>query len=75
MKSVVPYLVVQHARVSSNAGAPPIDDLGSVGLGVRLSDNRHYNVDFAYAKPTADLPLETDDRKPRWNLTFSYRLQ
>ena len=75
MKSVVPYLAVQHARVSSNAGRPPIDDLGSVALGVRLSDNHHYNVDFAYAKPTADLPLETDDRKPRWNLTFSYRLQ
>lgn len=75
LKSVVPYLVVQHAQVSMTEGRPPIDKLGSVGLGVRLSDNHHYNVDFAYARPTADLPLEADDRKARWNLSFSYQLQ
>lgn len=75
LKSVTPYLSVQHARVSLTEGRPPIDDLGSVALGLRLSDNKHFNVDFAYAKPTADIPLETDDRKPRWNLNFSYQLQ
>lgn len=75
LKAVTPYLTVQHARVSLTRGRPPIDDLGSVAVGLRLSDNRHYSIDFAYAKPTADIPLETDDRKPRWNLNFSYQLQ
>ncbi|MEH6421597.1 ShlB/FhaC/HecB family hemolysin secretion/activation protein [Pseudomonas sp. CGJS7] len=76
LKAVTPYLVVQHAQVSLTDGRRPMPDkLGSVGVGVRLSDNKHFNVDFAYAKPTADIPIETDDRKPRWNMNFSYQLQ
>lgn len=76
LKTVSPYLVVQHAQVSlTDARRPQPDELGTVGVGVRLSDNRHFSVDFAYAKPTEDRPLETDDRKPRWNLNFSYQLQ
>lgn len=75
LKAVSPYLSVQHAQVSLSDGRRPAPNrLGTVALGVRLSDNKHYNVDFAYAKPTADMPLETDDRKPRWNLNFAYQL-
>ncbi len=76
LKSVSPYLAVQHAQVSMTEGRPPVDKLGSLALGVRLSDNRHFNIDFAYAKPTADVPLEAgaDERKPRWNLNFAYQL-
>ncbi|MGO1071233.1 ShlB/FhaC/HecB family hemolysin secretion/activation protein [Lysobacter sp. CA199] len=76
LKTVTPYLVVQHAEVTMTDGRRPLPDkLGSVGIGLRLSDNKHFNVDFAYAKPTADLPIEADDRKPRWNMNFSYQLQ
>lgn len=75
LKGVSPYLAVQHAQVSLTDGRRPMPNtLGTVALGVRLSDNKHYNVDFAYAKPTADMPLETDRRKPRWNLNFAYQL-
>ncbi|MGO4775425.1 hypothetical protein AB4084_07905, partial [Lysobacter sp. 2RAB21] len=76
LKAVTPYVVVQHAQVSLTDGRrPQPDKLGTLAIGLRLSDNKHYNLDFAYAKPTADLPLEADDRKPRWNLNFSYQLQ
>lgn len=75
LKTVSPYLAVQHAQVSLTDGRRPLPDvLGSVALGVRLSDNKHYNIDFAYAKPTADMPLEMDERKVRWNLNFAYQL-
>lgn len=75
LKAVSPYVVAQHAQVSLTDGRrPQPDKLGTLGIGVRLSDNKHYSLDFAYAKPTADLPLERDSRKPRWNLNFSYQL-
>lgn len=72
LKSLVPYLVVQHARVYLKDGRPPIDRLGTVALGLRLSDSKHYNVDFSVAQPTADIPLESTRRDPRLNLTFAY---
>lgn len=71
-KSLVPYLVAQHARVFLIDGRPPIEHLGTVALGLRLSDGKHYNVDFSIAQPTADVPLESDRREPRLNLTFAY---
>lgn len=75
LKSVAPYLAVQHAQVSLSDGRRPAPDrLGTVALGMRLSDNKHYSVDFGYAKPTGDVPLEADGRKVRWNLNFAYQL-
>jgi len=74
IKSVVPYLAYQSARVYLNGARPLIDRLDSAAVGVRASDNKHYSVDFALALPTGDRPPESDDRKVRWNLTFSYKL-
>jgi len=72
LKSLVPYLIAQQARVYLKDGQPAVERLGSVALGLRLSDNKHYNVDLSIAQPTADLPLESDRREPRLNLTFAY---
>lgn len=74
VKAVVPYLAGQYARVYLNQAQPPLDRLGTVALGVRLSDNKHYNVDLSVAQPTADVPLESESgrRRPRLNLTFAY---
>ncbi|MET0934889.1 MAG: POTRA domain-containing protein [Luteibacter sp.] len=74
MKSIVPYVVYQQARVYLNGAKPLIDRLDSAALGIRLSDNMHYTVDFALAKPTGDIPPESRTRDTRWNLTFSYKL-
>ncbi|HJR74516.1 MAG TPA: POTRA domain-containing protein [Luteimonas sp.] len=74
VKSWVPYLAGQYARVYLNRAQPAIDRLGTVALGLRLSDNKRYNIDFSVAQPTADAPLESDSgrRKTRLNLTFAY---
>jgi len=74
LKAVAPYVMVQHARVYLDEGRALADQLGTVALGVRLSDNKHYTVDVALAQPTADLPPDAREREPRWNLTFSYQL-
>ncbi|NID13948.1 ShlB/FhaC/HecB family hemolysin secretion/activation protein [Luteibacter yeojuensis] len=74
IKSVVPYVAYQAARVYLNGARPFIDRLDSAALGVRASDNRHYSIDFALAWPTGDKPPESEDRDMRWNLTFSYKL-
>ncbi|MET0254997.1 MAG: POTRA domain-containing protein [Luteibacter sp.] len=74
VKSIVPYVVYQTARVYLNGARPLVDRLDSAAVGVRVSDNKHYSVDFALARPTGDRPPEGDDRDTRWNLTFSYKL-
>jgi hemolysin activation/secretion protein len=74
VKSVVPYVVYQTARVYLNGARPLIDKLDSAAVGVRVSDNKHYSLDFALARPTGDRPPEGNDRDTRWNLTFSYKL-
>jgi hemolysin activation/secretion protein len=74
IKSIVPYVAYQTARVYLNGGRPLIDKLDSAAIGVRLSDNKHYTVDFALAQPTGDKPPESRNRDVRWNLTFSYKL-
>jgi hemolysin activation/secretion protein len=74
IKSIVPYVVYQQARVYLNGARPLIDRLDSAAVGMRFSDNKHYTVDFALAKPTGDIPPEGHSRDTRWNLTFSYKL-
>jgi hemolysin activation/secretion protein len=74
IKSIVPYVAYQTARVYLNGARPLINKLDSAAIGVRLSDNKHYTVDFALAQPTGDKPPESRNRDVRWNLTFSYKL-
>lgn len=74
LKRWTPYVVAQVARVHLNTGTPLVRRLGSVALGLRLTDSKHYTVDFSLAQPIGDKPIEADRRKPRWNLSFSYQL-
>lgn len=74
LKSIVPYVAYQSARVYLNGARPLINRLDSAAVGLRLSDNKHYTVDFALAQPTGDKPPESNNRNVRWNLTFSYKL-
>jgi len=75
LKALTPYLVAQLAHVSVHQGSLPIDRLGSAGVGLRLSDDRHYAVDLTVAQPFGDRPLEAGRRRPRINLAFSYQLR
>lgn len=75
LKTLTPYVIAQLARVYLRQGAPAVNRLGSAGLGLRLSDDRHYAVDLTVAQPVGDQPPEVEHRRPRVNLTFSYQLK
>jgi hemolysin activation/secretion protein len=74
MKTITPYLAYDMARVYLHTGTPSPSRLSSVGIGVRLSDSRYYNLDLSVAKPVGDAPVESASRSPRVNATFSYQL-
>lgn len=74
LKQIEPYLLIEAARISLQEGVPAPEKLGSVALGVRLSDARHYSVDIAIAKPTGDAAATNPARKPRLSLMLTYQL-
>ena len=73
LKRVQPYLMADSSRAYSNAGPLTHDQLASLGLGVRLSDQRYYVLDLAIAQPVGNLPFNASSRSPRVNLTYSYQ--
>ncbi|WP_194270657.1 ShlB/FhaC/HecB family hemolysin secretion/activation protein [Glaciimonas soli] len=73
LKTVQPYFLIDHSRVYSNAVALTHDTLGSVAIGVRLSDSRYYTLDLSLAQPVADIPINATSRSPRVNATYSYQ--
>jgi hemolysin activation/secretion protein len=75
LTAYTPYLTVQYARIHINDGPTPLGQLGTVALGVRLTDGHHYTVDLNVAQPVADRPPGNASRSPRYNLAFSYSLR
>jgi len=61
------------SRAYSNAGPLTHDQLASLGLGVRLSDQRYYVLDLSVAQPVGNVPFNASSRSPRVNLTYSYQ--
>lgn len=74
VKSLTPYVLAQQARIYINKGKPLTDSLGTVALGVRLSDGKHYTVDVSAAQPVGDRPPNDRSRSTRYDLTFSYQV-
>ena len=75
LKQIEPYVLLEAAHVSTHVGRPVPRDLRSAALGLRLSDNRHYSLDVAVAKPTGDAALNNPQRDVRVSLLLSYQLQ
>ncbi|KPD16370.1 sugar transporter [Burkholderia sp. ST111] len=73
LRTVVPYLSFDLARVYLHAGTPSPSRLSSIALGCRISDARYYSVDLSLARALADAPIESTSRSPRINATFSYQ--
>lgn len=74
LTSVQPYVMVDHARAWYNT--PGLDEhnsrkLSSAALGLRLTDDRYYILDFNVAKPIGSLPLNRDDKRMRFNANYS----
>ncbi|NRF85207.1 ShlB/FhaC/HecB family hemolysin secretion/activation protein [Burkholderia gladioli] len=74
LKSITPYIAYDMARVYLHAGTPLPNRLSSVGIGIRVSDGQHYNLDLNVAKAIGDAPIESASRSPRINASFSYQL-
>ncbi|WP_266160011.1 ShlB/FhaC/HecB family hemolysin secretion/activation protein [Dyella silvatica] len=75
LKTLTPYTVAQFARTYLNSPSQSFNELRTMALGMRLSDGKHYTIDFSAAQPIGTLPPNHDGRHPRYNLSFSYQLE
>ncbi len=74
LTSFTPYVSIDAARVYLHGGTPNPRRLSSVGVGFRVSDAKHYNIDLSLARAIGDAPIESGSRSPRVNATFSWQL-
>lgn len=79
LSSIRPYVRADTARVyENNRQALPLADdrrLASVGVGVRLTDQRFYTLDLNVAKPVGDRALNDRGRGLRFNANYSLRYE
>ena len=71
-KQLQPYLLLEAAKVQSNAGTPAFSKLASASLGMRVSGGNSYVLDLAASKPIGDAAPENAARKMRYSLQISY---
>ncbi|MFM0501697.1 ShlB/FhaC/HecB family hemolysin secretion/activation protein [Paraburkholderia caffeinilytica] len=74
LRTFIPYVSFDMARVYLHAGTPSPSKLSSIAFGFRISDAKYYSLDLSVAKPIGDAPVESASRSPRINATFSYQL-
>ncbi|HEY1997369.1 ShlB/FhaC/HecB family hemolysin secretion/activation protein [Paraburkholderia sp.] len=74
LKTFVPYVSFDMARVYLHAGTPAPSKLSSIAFGFRVSDAKYYTLDLSVGKAVGDAPIESASRSPRINATFSYQL-
>lgn len=74
LKTITPYVTYDMARVYLHSGTVQPNHLQSVALGVRMSDNKYYNLDLSLGRALGDAPIESASRAPRINAAFSYQL-
>jgi hemolysin activation/secretion protein len=73
LQQLEPYLLLEAARVHSRLAPARDAQLRSVALGMRLTDNKHYALDLAAAKPTGDPSPNNPERRLRFSLLLSYQ--
>lgn len=74
LTSLIPYISAQYSRAFANGPTGLDGHLGSVALGLRLSDGKHYNVDLSAAQPVSTELPGLHANSVRYNLGFSYSL-
>lgn len=74
LNQIQPYAVVDTARTHYIQDGLPEGKLGSVAIGLRLSNRKHYLVSVEVAKPFGDRALDNNERSPRINFAFSYQI-
>lgn len=73
MRLVQPYAALDAARTWYNLGGVT-SRLSSAAVGVRLADQRFYNLGLELAKPLGDKAIDSRDRGIRYGVTLSYSL-
>jgi hemolysin activation/secretion protein len=71
LKVVQPYVSLDTSRVSVNKGTLANPHISSATLGVRLSNQQHYNVTLAASKPLQNIPAFGN--KTRYYLALAYQ--
>lgn len=74
LRLLQPYIAVDAARSWYNDSPLPTSQLSSAALGLRFGDARYYNISLEAAKPMSDVALDSNNRRPRLTLSFSYQL-
>lgn len=77
LQSVQPYIVADYAqaRLNDRRFILANDELASIGLGVRISDQRRYAFDVNVAKPIGDKPVNSSGRPLRVNANYSFQFE
>jgi len=76
LKTASPYLAADMGRVWLKNGQAAPSKIASLGIGARLTDGKHYNLDISLAKPVGQAPGDDNGNRPlRVNALFSYNFQ
>lgn len=73
LDTIQPYIVTDMARTYYNTSELRENRLSSFALGTSLGYSKYYLFSIEAAKPTGDLPSDTDRRSWRYNFTFTYQ--
>lgn len=74
MRLVQPYAALDAARTWYNLSDYATSNLSSAALGVRLADNKFYNLGLEVARPLGNKAIDSRDRSVRYGVTLSYSL-
>lgn len=74
VKVLQPYVVLDAARSWFNDLPVKDSKLSSSAVGLRFGDARYYNIALEAAKPMSAVGLDSNNRNPRFTLSFSYQL-
>lgn len=72
LATVQPYILADTARTWFNQPGYRHQRLSSVAAGVMIGDNRHYSLAVEAARPTGDIPTDTNGRDWRYSLTVTW---
>lgn len=73
LRLVQPYAAMDTARSWYNLSGTS-SDLSSAAVGVRLADQKFYNLGVELARPLGDVAIDNKDRSMRYGVTLGYSL-
>ncbi len=69
---IQPYVFTDTARTYLNNIGSQSRSLASVGVGLRVSNRKNYNLDVNVAKPVGEEPINQNNRLPRINFSYYF---